>query len=344
MLAAAQGAAALGRSAAAYLAGTGRSAVLAAPAGSLAGGTPLPTPLILGYYDGGGVDSAGWFDMVQNAGVLGGIVPDWFEIWSQGQVTGTADPGVMAYAHTHGLWTFALVQQNADPAVFSALLANPANAQRARVNLLRLVERYGFDGVNLDFEGIQPADRNAFTAFVRRLSALFHAHGYYVTLSVPAETADAPGNPWTGAYDYRALGQAADLIMPMAYDDHYAGGPPGGVAPAAWVQAVVRYTVSVVPPSKVVLGVPGYGYDWGGSAVAAPLSFGQAVALDDQYARGRAGSHFAYSTGGVVHQVYFNDTQTFRAQAQLALDYDLRGVVVWRLGIEDPAIWRVVAP
>jgi spore germination protein YaaH len=330
------------------LAGLGRAAVaraaVSAAGGRLVGGRPLPTPLILGYYDGGGVDSPGWFDMVAHAGTLNGIVPDWFEIWSQGQITGSADPGVMAYAAAHGLWTFALVQQNADPAVFQALLTHPAWAARARANLLRLVERYGFDGVNLDFEGIRPTDRSAFTRFVQRLSALFHAHGYYVTLSVPAETANEPGNAWTGAYDYRALGRAADLVMPMAYDDHYAGGPPGSVAPATWVAAVARYAVSVIPPRKVVLGVPGYGYDWGGGATALALSYGQASALDNRYRRGLAGSHFAYTAGGVVHEVYFSDAQSFVAQSRVAVDYNLRGVVVWRLGIEDPAIWRIVHP
>lgn len=346
MLAAAQAAAAAGRSVAAWLAAAPAS--VSAARGPrpvrLVGGTGLPTPLILGYYDGGGVDSAGWFDMVLNTPALRGIVPAWFEIWSQGQITGSADPGVMAYARAHGLWTFALVQQNADPSVFATLLGHRADAARARRNLLALVERDGFDGVNLDFEGIAPAQRGAYTRFVARLSALFHRNGYYVTLSVPAETADNPANAWTGAYDYRALARSADLIMPMAYDDHYAGGPPGGVAPTAWVAAVARYSVSVAPPAKVVLGLPGYGYDWGGAAAATPLSFGQAAALDDRYARGRAGSHFTYTAGGVLHEVYFDDAQSFRAQAQVAVDYNLRGIVIWRLGIEDPAIWRLVVP
>ena len=349
VLAGAQVAGLAGRGLALWLAAGARR--LAPPAvarsgatGRLVGGSALPTPLILGYYDGGGVGSAGWFDMVLHTGTLNGIVPDWFEIWSQGQITGTADPGVMAYARAHGLWTFALVQQNADPAVFRTLLTSATNQAKACQNLLRLVEADGFDGVNLDFEGIAPAQRDAFTRFVQRLSGLFHAHGYYVTLSLPAETANDPANSWTGAYDYAALGRAADLVMPMAYDFHYAGGPPGGVAPEAWVANVARYAVSVIPPQKIVLGVPGYGYDWGGGPVAAPLSFSQAAGLDDQYARGRAGSHFAYTAQGVVHEVYFNDSQSFAGQVQVALDYNLRGVVLWRLGIEDPAIWRLLAP
>lgn len=310
---------------------------------ALAAGARLPTPMILGYYDGGGVGSLGYQDMVHDVHALSGIVPDWFEIWSEGQITGTADPGVMAYARLHHLWTFALVQQNQDPAVFHTLLNTPAYAAAAQRHMLSLVERDGFDGINLDFEGVQASDRAALTRFVQQLSALFHAHGYYVTLSVPAETSNQPQNGWTGAYDYRALGKVADLVMPMAYDDHWAGGPPGGVAPAAWVASVARYAVSTMPASKVVLGVPAYGYNWGGSSTASALSYFQAVTLDDAYARGRAGSHFAYTAGGVTHQVFFEDAQTFQAKAQVAVDYKLRGIALWRLGIEDPAIWSIMA-
>lgn len=319
-------------------------AVAFGPASALGAGMPLPTPLILGYYDGGGVGSAGYRDLVRLTGTLSGIVPDWYEIWSQGQITGSPDPGVLAYARAHGMWVFALVQQNQDPAVFHVLLTHPAYRARAVGNLVRLVESGGYDGLNLDFEGVRASDRAAFTRFVRTLAAALHARGDYLTLSVPAETADEPANPWTGAYDYRALGRAADLLLVMAYDDHWAGGPPGGVAPTPWVEAVVRYAVRAVGPGKVVLGVPAYGYDWGGAAPAQPLSYAQAVALDDAYARGRAGAHFAYVSGGTVHEVYFEDLATFRAKAGLAVAYDLRGIALWRLGIEDPAIWRLVRP
>jgi spore germination protein len=309
---------------------------------ALHAGRALPTPLVLGYYDGGGVGSSGWYDLVRDQGRLNGIIPAWYEIWGQGQITGSADPGVMRYARAHGLWVFALVQQTQDPAVFRTLLGNRASAARARAHLLRLVTEGGYDGVNLDFEGVAAADRAAFTRFVWDLTALFHAHGYYVTVSVPAETADEPANAWTGAYDYRALGRIADLVMPMAYDDHYSGGPPGSVAPVAWVRAVAAYAVRAMPADKVVLGLPAYGYDWGATRPALALSYAQAIALDDAYARGRAGAHFAYDAGGVVHQVYFEDGATFLAQSQIAVDYELRGIVLWRLGIEDPAIWQLL--
>lgn len=306
---------------------------------------PLPTPLVLGYYDGGGVGSLGYHSLVREHDVLSGIVPDWYQIWADGAVTGTADPGVVDYAESKGLWIFPLVEQNADPAVFAALFASPTAEKRALANLLALAEQPGYDGVNLDFEGIAPTDRTALTRFVDRLAALLHAHGYYLTLSVPAETANDPANGWSGAYDYRALGEAADLVMIMAYDDHYAGGSPGKVAPAGWVDAVAEFAVRQIAPSKIVLGVPAYGYDWGPAGQPAQaLSFGQAQYLDDLYYGGRAGAHFDYVSGGVVHEVYFDDAITFEHQLSVAAALDLRGIVVWRLGLEDPSMWNLLSP
>jgi spore germination protein len=189
---------------------------------------PLPTPLVLAYYDGGGVGSLGWRSLVAQRHVLTGIVPDWYQIWANGAITGTPDPGVLAFARRQGMWVFALVQQNAHPQVFGTLLGSLSLERAAIFNLLRVCHQ-GYDGVNLDFEGIAPADRQAFTRFVGMAAAALHRQGYYLTLSVPAKTQDQPDNAWTGAYDYRALGKEADLLMPMAYDQHSQDGPPGAV-------------------------------------------------------------------------------------------------------------------
>ena len=71
----------------------------------------------------------------------------------------------------------------------------------------------------------------------------------------------------------------------MTYDYSWANGPPGSIAPQRWVDRVASYAVSQIPPSKVLLGLAFYGYDWnttvGGEARA--LLYPQAEALARQY-------------------------------------------------------------
>lgn len=48
----------------------------------------------------------------------------------------------------------------------------------------------------------------------------------------------------------------------MTYDEHGYVTGPGPVASAKWVDKVIKYTVSVIPQNKVLLGIPAYGFDW----------------------------------------------------------------------------------
>lgn len=299
----------------------------------------LPPGMVLGYfYDPG--NAPGAVAMLQHyLSVLTGIIPFWYQIAPDGSISGSTDPSVLKLAEQHNLWTFALVQNMAGQSVFGPLLNSPVARERAIENMLTLVESNGYDGINLDWEGIAPSERHAFTTFVQALAQTFHAHGYYVTLSLPAETANQPGNSWTGAYNYAALGKAADLIMVMAYDEHYAGGNPGPIASPSWVKQVLNFTIGQVNPAKVILGIPGYGYNWSGSGPASALTYSQAEALANRYGKSGSSNHFVYMQNGQVHSVWFEDTQSLLSKIGLVSGYELRGIALWRLGIEDPKLW-----
>lgn len=295
--------------------------------------------MVLGYfYDPGNAGNAAAM-LSHYLPVLSGIIPFWYTIHANGSVSGQTNPAVLRLAQKHNLWTFALVENMKGQSVFGPLLSSPVARARAIDNMLTLVEDNGYDGINLDWEGIAPTERHAFTQFVTALSKTFHQHGYYVTLSVPAETVNQPSNGWTGAYDYPALAKSADLLMIMAYDQHWAGGSPGPIASPTWVQSVLNYTLSAVSPNKVVLGVPGYGYDWGGSGTTA-VSYGQAKTLANQYGQSTASNHFEYVQNGQIHSVWFENTASFLSKIKLVSGYELRGIALWRLGIEDPKIWN----
>lgn len=303
------------------------------------GQSGLPPGMVLGYFYDSPSDPNATAFLKPYLPMLSGIIPFWYTIQANGTIQGQTNPAVLQLARVHHLYTFALIRNMAGASVFTPFLASPSAEARAIENMLTLVEVNGYDGVNLDFEGIAPGDRTRFTNFVRALAQVFHAHGYYVTLSVPAETANEPHNGWTGAFDYRALGRYADLLMLMAYDQHNLSSSAGPVAASAWVNQVLSYAARVVPRQKIILGVPGYGYEWapaGGQA----LSYQQATQLARQYGRAAASGHFTYIQGGQVHSVWFENTATFLKKVHLVVGYGIRGIALWRLGIEDPKIWN----
>jgi spore germination protein len=298
----------------------------------------LPLPLVLAYVDG----SDGLLDLPRELSgrVLNGLVPDWYTMEADGSVSGSPDPVLVDAARRRHLRLLALVQNNADPAALAAMLTAASARRRALSRLTALARQDGYDGLNLDFEGLPPALGGPYLSFVRSLHRRLNAERRLLTLSVPPETATAGAGTWYAAYPYAALGRAADLMMIMAYDQHWAGGAPGSVASAPWVDGVLRYAVSQVAPDRLVLGLPAYGYDWsvGTGQPALPLTYDQAVALARAHGLTPRGA-FTYTADGITHRVFYESAQTFDIQAHLAAVYGLAGIVIWRLGIEDPAIW-----
>jgi spore germination protein YaaH len=233
-----------------------------------------------------------------------------------------------------------MVQQNQyGGQVLGPLLQDPVASRRAMENLLALCEQEGYDGVNLDFEGIPPKDRDLYTRFVQQFADMLHRYGYYLTLSVPAETSDQPSNGWTGAYDYGALGRAADLVMVMAYDQHYSLGSAGPIASTTWVQEVASYAARTIPPRRVVLGVPVYGYDWG-QGPAQGLSWENFEQIARTHGLSPTAQDLVYWEDGVRHTAYYEGLRDFEAKVRVATGYGIRGIALWRLGLEDPRIWN----
>lgn len=66
--------------------------------------------------------------------------------------------------------------------------------------MYNIVIEYGYDGVNIDLESINPEDRDLLTLFVKETLKKFHSSGHTVTVSVPAKSEDDRENTWP--FDY----------------------------------------------------------------------------------------------------------------------------------------------
>jgi len=207
------------------------------------------------------------------------------------------------------------------------------------------------DGINIDFEGIDPADRDAYTQFVGDLAAGLHAVGAKLMLSVAAKTFDNPNSNWSWPYDYAAIGALADVVQVMTYDEHYRGGKPGAVAGSDWMSAVLTYAASQIDPAKLLLGLPVYGYDWnltaGGAAVVPWKDLPALLAstgASAQYDATTDAGHFTYTaTDGSSHEVWYETPQGIQVKAHLAVSLGLAGVSTWALGYDDADFWAALS-
>jgi len=228
-----------------------------------------------------------------------------------------------------------------------ALFTNEAARARLFHEILSTLADQEYYGVNLDFEYLPKGDREEYNCFVRALSDTLHESGYILaTALAPKLSDDQPGTLYQ-AHDYGFHGQAADYVVLMTYEWGYTYGPPMAVAPLNMVRRVLDYAVSAMPSSKILMGIPNYGYDWKlpyvqGSA-AKPITNVRAVTLAGQVRSSikfdltAQSPYFRYiDKDGARHEVWFEDARSLQAKLGLVREYDLAGVSIWNLN----NLWR----
>lgn len=312
-------------------------------------------PLVLGYYaeDWEG-DRASLNSLREADGLVDVVVNFQMAVDAAGNISTRTYPHLMAEARVRGARVQGLVHNFwgdwFDREVARAVLSDPAVRARAISNIMAAALEQGLSGVNVDIENVPPAQRQNYTAFVRELAAALEPSGLELAVSVPGKTWDDPTSSWEGAFDYRALGQYADWVVPMAYDEHTLGYSAGPVASYGWVDQVAAYAASQIPPEKVILGIAAYGYDWRrGSTQGRGLSAWGAAGLAERYGEPVQWDeeakvpYFTYVRDGVERVVYYEDARSTNHKLNLVGRYGLGGIAIWKLGLEDAGIWPVIA-
>lgn len=198
-----------------------------------------------------------------------------------------------------------------------------------------------FDGIQIDFEAIPPADSANFIAFLTLLRSALDGSGKPLSVALPART-----RRLSDPYEYGAIAAVADRIIVMAYDEHWSGGVPGPIASLEWCERVASYAGSVISPSKLVMGIPFYGRAWGDVNPAKAYKFSTLDTLISdkgvvEIQRTNGIPWFEYSETVKV-KVYFEDSRSVADRARLYRDRGVTRVSFWRLGQEDPAIWNAL--
>lgn len=329
------------------------------PSGPIAPGginqRPSGSHRVLGYYteDYPG-DPTSYGSLLRGKGVLDSVAAFLHPVDATGRVSGTPSERAVSAARAGGMETLALVHNltssGFDGRRAHALLQNTNSRARAISDILGILERGRYQGVNIDLENVYPSDRDRLTAFMRELAAKLGPRGYLVTISVPAKTADHAGADWVGAFDYYALGRVCDHVMLMTYDEHAWTSGPGPVASFNWVEKVVRYAITQMPRSKIFMGIPAYGYDWNlATGRVTALSYTQVMnrakglGIDPSWDATAKSPYFKYvDARGARHEVWFESSHSISPKLDLVTRYGLAGVAIWRLGYEDDAYWKVI--
>jgi spore germination protein len=213
-------------------------------------------------------------------------------------------------------------------------------------NMLTLIRIKGADGMDLDMEYIPSEYKLEFVSMIRNAANLMHASGYILNVAVAPKTSAEQSGLLYEAHDYRAIGEAADMVFLMTYEWGYKYGPPMAVAPLPNVRQVLDYALTEIPPEKIILGIPNYGYDWrlpyikdvtaaetisNIEAVDRSVEMGAEIRFDER----SASPFYNYPERGILlpqnHVVWFEDVRSVLEKMDLAAENGILGVGYWNV-------------
>ncbi len=221
----------------------------------------------------------------------------------------------------------------------AALLADRVARAQFADQIVALVTREDGAGVMLDLESLPASAHRDYRLFLGELRARFAPHGWTVALATPVADPD---------WDLRAYAAVADRLVLMAYDEHWMGGAAGPIASQPWFARVVAQAVEQAGAGKAIVAIGSYAYDWQGRTTV-PLAIADALALAAQagvtpvFDAASGNSHFAYEQDGQHHEVWMLDAPSAANQMAVMRRTGAAGVALWRLGSEDPAVWRALS-
>ena len=223
------------------------------------------------------------------------------------------------------------------------IITDPVKRDRLINDIIRVLEKKGLDGINIDFEELTEKKNETLVQFQKSLYEKLHARGMLVTQDVV---------PFNEDYNFRELSRYNDYVFVMAYDQYSESTVPGPICHQKWIEGAIDDAVKKIPAQKLVLAVAGFGYDWkmtdeGKVVSAVPITYLDALTLARTYRskidfdNDSYNLHFSYDDdNGSTHQVHFTDAATTFNSLRFATEYGLSGVSLWRLGSEDSRLWE----
>ncbi|MFC4210002.1 glycosyltransferase [Pedobacter lithocola] len=228
-----------------------------------------------------------------------------------------------------------------DGAAVRRLLSDMPAQQKLISNLINITKKYGYKGINIDFEELNLENGEDFNNFMKNLYAQFHVKNLIVSQDISPENDD---------YSPEVLQHYNDYIVLMAYDQHTEGSNAGDVSHQEWVEEKLDDICSKMDANKVILALACYGYDWPEKSVGTPITYETAITTAVNYKSrinydsGSANLNFSYKDGsGINHKVYFTDAATNFNLIRKADDWDIAGIALWRLGSEDKRLWQFIS-
>ena len=322
--------------------------------------------------------------LFKNKDLMREVMPFWFSLKSPTVIRDDYVSGnpswpmadTVCLMRRAGLQVIPTMTDGTDKLVLSEYLSNSTTRTTLVKTIVELVMKNNFDGIDLDYEGFAFVDGNStwsktaprWVAFVKELSVALRANKKLLSVSTPYLYNPNEVQKGYFVYAWAEIATSIDRLRIMTYD--YSVAKPGPMGPLSWTEKTIQYAISVMPASKVYMGLPGYGRDWitsvngkcptsappgligGAKAATFKMNYAAAKAAIDgaipiyNEKYGEATYNYSQSYNGlsasgastactVNRTVWYQNARSFAERMALVAKYRLGGAAMWTLGMEE---------
>lgn len=291
--------------------------------------------------------------------LLNEVSPSYFDIMSDGSLRiNNIDVNLVNEMHKKNIKVVPFLSNHWNREAGRLALAN---SEEIANEIVRTIKNFNLDGINVDIENVTLPDRDAYTNLVKLLREKL-PNEKSVVVSVAANPYGYETG-WHASYDYKMLGEYADYLMVMAYDEHFEGGEPGPVASIQFAEKSIEYALKYVPKEKIVLGIPFFGRYWdkntnsGGKAVSLKNiekikdKYNVVEKYSDVYESPyitiniNEGEKFEIGNeilGAGEYEIWYENEKSLLKKIEIVNKYGIKGVGSWKLGLENSNIWAKI--
>ena len=195
------------------------------------------------------------------------VSPAFFAINQDGKLVeniGTRGQAYLDWAHENNCKVRPMLQNAGDGMlkVTSEIMNHYEKRKELIESIVSECIKYKLDGINLDFENMKKEDKDLYSRFIIELMPRMKELGLVLSVDV---TAPDGGDTWSMCFDRHVIGDVADYIVFMAYDEYGESSDKAGTtAGLNWVELSLKKFLETeeIESDKIILAVPLYTRLW----------------------------------------------------------------------------------
>ncbi len=284
------------------------------------------------------------------------VSPSFFNIDKYGKLIeniGSRGQAYLEWARQNDCKIWPMVQNSGDSTMMdttSKIMNSYTKRKELIESIINVCIKYKLDGINLDFENMRKEDKDLYSRFIIELEPRMKELGLVLSVDV---TAPDGSDTWSLCFDRHVIGDVADYIIFMAYDEYGESSTKSGTTSGYdWVELGLKKFLDTeeIEPGKIILGVPLYTRLWTEDSSGKVLKK-SVISMKDidntipsdverkwddklkQY-------YVEYKDGNNTNKMWIEDLKSLKEKLGLISEYQLGGLASWEKGMETDDVWN----